>query len=86
MYDTVVINKQHLPVQFGQRIVHAQLLVELGELLVRAEQVRRIRLALARHLKYESVVLLQVVALLEAVHGHRLEAAVLAHSAVQQHA
>lgn len=68
------------PVQLGQRIVQAQFLMKLGELLVRTKQMGRIGLTLTRHLQNERVVLFEIVALLESMDRHRFQASVLTHS------
>lgn len=67
------------PVKFNQRKMNTELLMELGELAVGPEQVRRIRLSMSRHLQNVHVELFHAVVLLEANHLHNLQAAILLH-------
>lgn len=58
--------------------------MKLAKFLVRTEQIRGIRLILAGHLQDVGVILFQIVALLESVHGDRLQPSVLGQAAFRE--
>lgn len=70
----------YLPVKLDQWKVHAQLLMELGELAVRAKQMGWIQLSVACYLQNVHIILLHAVVLLEAHYFNNLQPAILLHA------